>query len=46
MEYDLLYKQHITKDGEEKLSKPAPEMEIKNELNGALLVLLQERDPL
>ena len=45
-EHHLLCKCHITRAWRRKLSKLAPKTEVKNELYLALLVLLEEKDPL
>ena len=46
MEHHLLCKWHITRAWRRKLSKLPPKTEVKNELCRALLILLEERDPL
>ena len=46
VEHHLLRKWHITRAWGRKLSKLAPKKEVKNELYRALLVLLEEKDPL
>ena len=46
VEQHLLCKWHITRAWRRKLSKLAPKTEVKNELYRALLVLLEEKDPL
>ena len=45
-EHHLLCKCHITRAWRRKLSKLAPKTEVKNELYRALLVLLEEKNPL
>ena len=46
VEHHLLCKWYITRALRRKLSKLAPKTEVKNELYRALLVLLEEKDPL